>query len=88
MVPSTAQAHYVRTRLVMEGTGTRSMRLRPATRRLRLAWRAHLGLAFGFMGTGLVTLVALTLLIDRDMVPACEAVTPAPPNFDVAPVCI
>ncbi|MCY3896770.1 MAG: alpha/beta fold hydrolase [Chloroflexi bacterium] len=61
------------------------MRLRPATRRLRLAWRAHLGLAFGFMGTGLVTLVALTLLIDRDMVPACEAVTPAPPNFDVAP---
>lgn len=61
------------------------MRLRPATRRLRLAWRAHVGLAFGFLGSGLVTLVALTLLVDRDVVPACEGVRPAPPNFDVAP---
>lgn len=61
------------------------MRLRPATRRLRLAWRAHVGLAFGFLGSGLVTLVAVTLLVDRHVVPACEAVTPAPPNFDVAP---
>ena len=63
------------------------MSLRPRTWRLRLVFRAHVGLAlvFGLFSSGLATLVALTLLIDAATVPACEEATPAPPDLEAAP---
>lgn len=41
--------------------------------------------AFGLFSGGLVTLIALTLLINAATVPACEAATPALPDFEAAP---
>ena len=63
------------------------MRLHPGTWRFRAAWRTRvgLGLVFGLFGSGLAALVALTLLVNAVTLPACEAVPPAPPNFEVAP---
>ena len=63
------------------------MRLRPGTWRLRAFWRLHVGVAlvFGLFSSGLTALFALGLPIGAVTVPACEAVTPAPPNFEVAP---
>lgn len=63
------------------------MRLRPGTWRLRAFWRLHVGVALGFglFSSGLAALVALTLVINAVTVPACEAATPAPPDFEVAP---
>ena len=63
------------------------MRLRPGTWPLRALWRLHVGvaLAFGLFSTGLAALVALTLVINAVTVPACEAATPAPPDFEAAP---
>ena len=63
------------------------MRLRPGTWRLRAFWRLHVGvaLAFGLFSSGLAALVALTLVINAVTVPACEAATPALPDFEVAP---
>ena len=63
------------------------MRLRPGTWRLRAFWRLHAGvaLAFGLFSSGLAALIALTLLINAATVPACEAATPAPPDFEAAP---
>ena len=61
------------------------MRLGPETRRLRLAWRAHVGLALGLCGSGLAALIALAFIFERDTIPRCVTVTAAPPNFAVAP---
>ena len=63
------------------------MRLRPGTWRLRTAWRAHVGLAavLGLFGSGLAALIGLTLVVDSLTVPACEAVTPTPPDHQAAP---
>lgn len=63
------------------------MRIRPGSRWLRPARRAHVGLAFalGLFGSGLAALFALGLPIGTATVPDCEAVTPAAPDFDVAP---
>ena len=63
------------------------MWLRPGTRRLRLAWRAHVGLAlaFGLFSSGLAALVALTLLIDATTVPACEEAAPTPRDLEATP---
>ncbi|MCY3747750.1 MAG: alpha/beta hydrolase [Chloroflexi bacterium] len=63
------------------------MRLRPGTWRLRVSWWTHVGvaLAFGLFSSGLAALVALTLVINAGTVPACEAATPAPPDFEAAP---
>ena len=60
------------------------MRLRPSGWRLRASWWTHIGvaLAFGLFGSGLV---ALTFVINAVTVPDCEAATPAPPDFEVAP---
>lgn len=71
----------------MESTATRCIRLRPVTRWLRLIWRAHVGLAFalGLFSSGLAALIALGHAIGAAMVPACEAATPAAPDFEVAP---
>ena len=71
----------------MESTETRLIRLRPGTRWLRLAWWAHVGMGLGFalFGSGLAALVALTLLVDRVTVPACEAAAPAAPDVVAAP---
>ena len=63
------------------------MSLRPGTWRLRVAWWTHVSvaLAFGLFSSGLTALIALTLVINAVTVPACEAATPAPPDFEVAP---
>ena len=63
------------------------MSLRPGTWRLRVAWWTHVSvaLAFGLISSGLTALIALTLVINAVTVPACEAATPAPPDFEVAP---
>ena len=71
----------------MKSTETRLIRLQPGTRWLRLAWWAHvgMGLGFAFFGSGLAALVALTLLVDRVTVLACEAAAPAAPDVVAAP---
>lgn len=63
------------------------MRLRPGTWQLRALWRLHVGVAFAFglFSSGLAALIALTLVINAATVPACEAATPAPPDFEAAP---
>ena len=59
------------------------MRLRPGTWRLRVAWRA--AFALGLFSSGLAAMVGLTLLINAVTGPACEAATPAQPDFEAAP---
>lgn len=63
------------------------MPLRPETWRLRVSWWTHasVALAFGLFSSGLTVLIALGLPIGAAPVPACEAVTPAAPDFEVAP---
>ena len=63
------------------------MRLRPRSWRLRVSQSTHMRIAyaFGLFGSGLAVLTALTLLINAVTVPACEAATPAPPDFEAAP---
>ena len=63
------------------------MRLRPATWRLRVSWWTHVVVAagFGLFGSLLAVLVGLVLLVDAVTVPACEASTPAAPDFEAAP---
>ncbi len=55
--------------------------------RLRVPWSTHMRIAyaFGLFSSGLAALIALTLLINAVTVPACEAATPEPPDFEAAP---
>ena len=63
------------------------MPLQPGTWQLRVSWWTHfsLALAFGLFSSGLTVLFALGLPIGAVKVPDCEAVTPAAPDFEVAP---
>ena len=63
------------------------MRLRLGAFGFRVTWRTPAGLllAVGLFGSGLAALIVLALGINAITVPACEAATPAPPDFEVAP---
>ena len=63
------------------------MRLRRGIWRLRVSGSTHMRIAyaFGLFSSGLAALIGLTLLINAVTLPPCEAATPAPPDFEVAP---
>ena len=52
-----------------------------------MSWWTHAGLALGLgvFSSGLAALIALAFVINAVTVPACEAATPAPPDFEAAP---
>lgn len=70
------------------GQDTRlTVRLRPTNWLHLAAWWTHVVLAvgFGLFGGAVAVLVSIVLIFDAVTTTACEAATPAPPNFTVDP---
>ena len=63
------------------------MRLKPSSRRLRIAWWTHVAVAtgFGLFGSLVAGLVVVVLIVDARTVTACEAASPAAPDFAAPP---